>query len=106
MTMSRVVFALRLPRENVAEYTARHDAMWPDLREAITAQGGHNFTIYAAPSMDCVFGVVDVESIPEWSAGASSELTRKWWRYMSEVMPTNPDYSPVEIPLSTVFHQP
>jgi L-rhamnose mutarotase len=80
--------------------------MWPDLREAITTQGGCNFTIYAAPSIDCVFGVVDVGSIAEWNAGASSELTREWWRYMSEVMPTNPDYSPVEIPLATVFHQP
>jgi len=29
---------------------------------------------------------------------------KKWWKYMAEVMETNPDNSPVSIPLEQVFY--
>jgi L-rhamnose mutarotase len=30
---------------------------------------------------------------------------RQWWAYMADLMETNPDNSPVVVPLTRVFHQ-
>ncbi len=32
------------------------------------------------------------------------EIVNKWWVYMADTMDTNPDNSPVSIPLPEVFH--
>ena len=29
---------------------------------------------------------------------------RRWWDHMADIMETNPDSSPVAVPLETVFH--
>jgi L-rhamnose mutarotase len=31
-------------------------------------------------------------------------IVKKWWTYMADIMDTNPDNSPVSIPLHEVFH--
>jgi L-rhamnose mutarotase len=31
-------------------------------------------------------------------------IVKKWWAYMSDIMETNPDNSPVAIELKEVFH--
>jgi transcriptional regulator with XRE-family HTH domain len=33
-----------------------------------------------------------------------TEIVQKWWKYMADVMKTNPDSSPVTIPLEEVFY--
>jgi L-rhamnose mutarotase len=34
----------------------------------------------------------------------ADEITQKWWAYMADIMETNPDNSPVTIPIKEVFH--
>jgi len=34
----------------------------------------------------------------------ANPIVQKWWAYMSDLMETNPDKSPVSIPLEEVFH--
>ena len=34
----------------------------------------------------------------------ADEITLKWWAYMKDIMETNPDNSPVTVPLQEVFH--
>ena len=31
-------------------------------------------------------------------------VMKRWWAHMADIMATNPDNSPVEKPLVTVFH--
>lgn len=104
-TWERVAFSLVVPRENLAEYQARHADLWPELEAAIREQGGHNYSIFAAPELDRVFGYVEIEDRARWEAGAGSDLTDRWWRHMADLMPTNPDFSPIGIDLVEVFHQ-
>jgi L-rhamnose mutarotase len=33
-------------------------------------------------------------------------LMKKWWNHMADIMATNPDNSPVQSDLETVFHLP
>jgi L-rhamnose mutarotase len=34
---------------------------------------------------------------------ANHEIVQQWWKFMEDIMETNPDHSPVAIPLREVF---
>jgi len=34
----------------------------------------------------------------------ATEICQRWWAYMADIMVTNPDHSPVSIPLPEMFH--
>ena len=101
----RITQALILPSAQLAEYVRRHDHLWSEIREGIAEQGGRNFSIFAAPELDRVFTYVEVEDLARWNTGATSPATRRWWRYMAEIMPTNPDLSPISQSCEEIFHQ-
>jgi len=101
----RVAFSLVVPRENLEEYERRHSELWPELVEAIRSQGGSNYSIFAMPEIDRVFGYVEVEDLARWESGATSDVGARWWKYMADLMPTNPDFSPIGTPVVEVFHQ-
>jgi L-rhamnose mutarotase len=103
--MRRLAFTLLLPVESVAEYTHRHDELWPELKKAIRAQGGSNYSIFYDDETGRVFCYLEVEDEERWAAGAESELTLRWWQYMSDLMPTHADFSPIGHDLAEVFHQ-
>jgi L-rhamnose mutarotase len=33
-------------------------------------------------------------------------VMKRWWAHMADIMATNPDNSPVAVPLTPVFHMP
>jgi L-rhamnose mutarotase len=45
-----------------------------------------------------------VEDQAKWDAIAGTSICRRWWTYMRELMPSNPDDSPVSEELREVFH--
>jgi hypothetical protein len=47
---------------------------------------------------------VEIESEERWDAIATTDICQKWWRHMADVMPSNPDGSPVSTALRQVFH--
>jgi L-rhamnose mutarotase len=51
-----------------------------------------------------LFAYVEVEDEARWAAVAGTDVCRRWWRYMREVMPANADDSPVAKELRDVFH--
>ena len=46
----------------------------------------------------------EIEDEAQWNAIASTDVCRRWWKHMSDVMPSNPDNSPVAANLREVFH--
>jgi L-rhamnose mutarotase len=94
-----------MPADNIAEYERRHREMWPELAEAIRRQGGRNYTIWALPEVDRVFGCLEVDDLERWQSGGSSDVTRRWWKYMSDLSPTGADFAPVAFDPVEVFHQ-
>ncbi|HEY3872253.1 MAG TPA: L-rhamnose mutarotase [Actinocrinis sp.] len=101
----RITQALVLPAAHLTEYIRRHDDLWSEIREGIAEHGGRNFSIFAAPELDRVITYVEVEDLRRWQGGAVSPATRRWWRHMAEIMPTNPDLSPISLSCEEVFHQ-
>lgn len=87
-----------------AEYKRRHDQLWPDLRAVLQAHGACNYSIYLDRKRSLLFGYVEVRDAAQWDAIAGTDVCRRWWAYMRDIMETNPDNSPVSEPLEEVFH--
>ena len=87
-----------------AEYEARHRPIWKELEAALKEGGAHNYSIFLNPDTRQLFGYVEVESEQRWAEIASTEVCKEWWKHMSDVMPVNPDNSPVATDLREVFH--
>jgi L-rhamnose mutarotase len=87
-----------------AEYERRHNPIWRELEQALIQAGVQTYSIFLDPGQRDLFGYVELESEERWRAVASSEVCRRWWRHMREIMPANPDDSPVSRELREVFH--
>ena len=88
-----------------ATYSARHTDLWLEFREAIRAHGSHNYSTVFLPDVDRVVEYIEVDDLNRGAAGNASELTRSWWQYMGDLMPTNVDGSPIQSPIFEVFLQ-
>ena len=62
------------------------------------------YSIYLDEKTSELFGYVEFESEERWNAIARTEVCRRWWKHMRELMPANPDDSPVSQDLREVFH--
>ena len=87
-----------------AEYQRRHNPIWKDLEGALLAHGVRSYSIFLDPRTHDLFGYVEVEDESRWNAIAQTDVCRRWWRHMREIMPSNLDDSPVSFELREVFH--
>ena len=97
-------FKMRLFPGMKEEYERRHNALWPEMRDMIHEYGGKNYTIFLDEDTNTLFGYIEIESEERWAESANTEICRKWWHYMADIMETNADESPVSIDLTNVFH--
>ena len=86
------------------EYARRHAPIWPELEEVLRAHGVHNYSIFLDAADGSLFAYVEIEDEARWEGIARTDACRRWWRHMSEVMPTNEDHSPRSVPLRELFH--
>lgn len=86
------------------EYERRHNLLWPEMKEMIHEYGGKNYTIFLDKETLTLFGYIEIESEEKWAKSANTEICRKWWDYMADIMETNPDNSPISVDLKNVFH--
>lgn len=61
---------------------------------------------YPGKARNLLFAMVEIESEERWNAVASTDVCQRWWKYMTDVMPANPDNSPVSSELQEVFYLP
>ena len=87
------------------EYQRRHAALWPELKRQIKEAGIGNYSIFWDRDTNILFACQEMADYGQSSQDmGADEITRKWWDYMADIMETNPDNSPVTIPLREVFH--
>lgn len=102
--MIRKAFRMSVHRGQEQEYERRHNPIWRELEEALVAHGVRSYSIFLDPATGDLFGYAEIESEARWSAIAGTDVCRRWWRSMRELMPANPDDSPVSHDLREVFH--
>ncbi len=100
----RKAFVMSVDSDSHAEYARRHGPIWPELEAVLKSHGVHNYSIFLQPEAHQLFGYVEVESEARWEAIAGTDVCRRWWTYMKDIMPANPDDSPISRDLAEVFH--
>lgn len=90
--------------ENAAEYRRRHNPIWPELEGKLKEHGVITYSIFLHPQTHQLFAYVEIEDEQRWNSVAFTEICKRWWAYMKEIMPSNPDDSPVSVDLEEVFH--
>jgi L-rhamnose mutarotase len=102
--MIRKAFRMSVRPGREAEYERRHNPIWQDLKQALFEHGVRDYSIFLDPATGDLFGYALIEDEQRWGAIASTEVCRRWWQSMQELMPSNPDASPVSRDLREVFH--
>ena len=102
--MIRKAFKMSVYPGQQAEYARRHQPIWHELKETLLAHGVRTYTIFLDERTGELFACVEFESEERWNAVAQTEVCQRWWKHMREVMPSNPDNSPVSYELREVFH--
>jgi L-rhamnose mutarotase len=102
--MLRKAFRMSVHAGQEPEYERRHQPIWRELEETLVRHGVHSYTIFLDPDTRDLFGYVEIDSEERWQAIAGTDVCRRWWQHMRELMPSNPDGSPVSRELRAVFH--
>lgn len=87
------------------EYTRRHNPIWPELETVLKDYGVTNYSIFLdRGSNRRLFAYAEIKSEDQWLQIARTEVCRRWWDHMKDLMLTNDDNSPVVSQLDEVFH--
>jgi L-rhamnose mutarotase len=99
----KVAFKMKLKPGFSKEYQKRHDEIWPELAGLLKDNGVSDYTIFLDEETNTLFGVQQLSGKSSQDLG-QQEIVQRWWAFMADIMETNPDNSPVSIPLKNVFH--
>jgi len=102
--MIRKAFVMSVIPGSEDEYERRHKPIPADLERALKEGGAHNYSIFLDPETNLLFAYVEIEDEERWNAVAQTDACRRWWASMTDVMPSNPDNSPVAREAREVFH--
>ena len=102
--MIRKAFLMVLKPGTAAEYEKRHNPIWPELQETLKEHGVHNYSIFLDRASNHLFAYAEIESEERWRQIAGTEVCRRWWTHMKDLMLTNGDHSPTSFDLAEVFH--
>lgn len=102
--MEQKAFKMKLKPGFADEYKKRHDAIWPELKKAITESGVYDYSIFLDEESLTLFAVQKVRDGGNPDAQKEMQIVRKWWDMMADIMDVNPDNSPVCTELRQMFH--
>ena len=102
--MQRHAFKMRLNKGMEAEYTRRHDEIWPELVDLLREAGITNYSIHLDRETSTLFGYLERRDDHTMDDLPNHPVMKRWWAYMGDIMATNPDGSPVAIPLAETFY--
>ena len=95
---------MKLHPGKTEEYKKRHDELWPELKSLLKGAGIEDYSIFLDEETQDLFGVLKVADQKKQKELSQHPVMQKWWAYMKDIMDTNPDNSPVSIPLTEVFY--
>ncbi|MDD2462323.1 MAG: L-rhamnose mutarotase [Kiritimatiellia bacterium] len=102
--MHRHAFKMTLKPGVLAEYKRRHDEIWPELSQALSAAGISDYSIFLDEESLTLFAVQKLSETNTAAWLPQTEIMQKWWAYMAPLMEVNPDNSPVCTELPEIFH--
>ena len=102
--MLRASFKMQLKKGFEEEYKKRHDVVWPEMQKELKAAGISDYSIFLDEETLTLFAVQKLTDDNTVDDLPKTDVVKKWWAFMADIMETNPDNSPVCKPLKEVFH--
>jgi len=102
--MKRFAFKMKLLPGYKDEYKKRHDEIWPELEKLLKDNGISDYSIFLDEETNILFACQKQAGEQTSQDLKSNPVVQKWWAYMADLMETNPDNSPVTVPLEEVFY--
>jgi L-rhamnose mutarotase len=102
----RVCFLLKVRPERLAEYTARHAEVWPDMLAALSATGWHNYSLFLRED-GLLIGYFETEDLQAALDGmAATDVNARWQAEMAPFFEDLGGRRPDEgiVPLAEIFH--
>jgi L-rhamnose mutarotase len=104
--MPRVCFQLQVKPERMPEYRTRHEAVWPEMREALAATGWRNYSLFLSDS-GTVIGYLECDDFDAARrAMEQTEVNARWQAEMGEFFQGLEGRRPDEglLQLEEIFH--
>ena len=104
--LEQFAFRMTLNEGEAEEDERRHDQLWPEMAEALRAAGVSDYSIWLDPETHHLFAVLRRPRDHGMDALPGHEVVRRWWAHMADIMETQPDDAPTQVPLRRVFFLP
>ncbi|MFD8156351.1 L-rhamnose mutarotase [Streptomyces malaysiensis] len=104
--MRRVCFLLKVRQDRIEEYRERHEAVWPEMRAALSATGWHNYSLFLRED-GLLVGYLETEDFEAAQAAmAATEVNARWQAEMAPFFEALDGAKPDEAMklLTEVFH--
>ncbi len=105
--MNRIGFLLKIKENMIEEYKNKHDDIWPEMLEALSASGWHNYSIFMKKD-GTLFGYFETQDSFEVALEkmGKTDVNERWQTMMSPFfeLPEGAHADEQMIRLEEVFH--
>jgi len=102
--MKRLAFKMHLNEGQKEEYKKRHNEIWPEVKTLLKDAGVSEYSIFLDEETNTLFAFQKVRGDGGSQDLGQTEIVKKWWKFMADIMETNPDNSPLTKELEEVFY--
>ena len=102
--MEQIAFKMQLLPGHAAEYKRRHDRIGPELCALLREAGISDYSIFLDEETNVLFAVLRRRQGHRMDELRHTELMRRWWQSMADIMVVQADLAPVQRGLLPVFH--
>lgn len=82
--MERVCFLLKVKKEKLVEYRKAHESVWPEMLEALSRHGWHNYSLFLTDE-GMLIGYVETPDFKKAVLGMQGEeVNARWQKAMAE----------------------
>jgi L-rhamnose mutarotase len=99
----RIAFRMNLYPGQAAEYEKRHGEIFPELAEALKNAGVSDYSIWHDPESNHLFGILTRTDEHTLAALPETEVMKRWWAHMADIMEADVNNVPTQVPLKRVF---
>lgn len=99
----RIAFRMVLNPGQATEYKKRHDDIWPELEKALRDAGVSDYTIWLDEETNNLFATLVRSDDHTMDKLPQTEVNRRWWDFMADVMQYNDRNEPLVVPLKRMF---
>ena len=104
----RVCFCLQVKPARIEEYKARHAAVWPEMLEALSKAGWHNYSLFLREDGLLIGYLETLDFTRSLQQMSVAEINQKWQTEMADFFDGHSGSNADEkmSPLLEIFHLP